>query len=63
MAESKATKASVNYRDGRGARICANCTKFRAPHGCLHVAGFIRRNAVCDRFVSASKHNWYGKKD
>jgi hypothetical protein len=63
MAEPKLSKASVNYRPGEGKRRCANCTKFRPPHTCLHVEGIINPGDLCDRFVSAFKRSWYDRKD
>lgn len=51
----KASKATANYRAGRDAKRCANCTMFRPPSSCISVTGEISPSALCNYFKAKPK--------
>jgi len=55
LQHGKLPKARVDYGKGHKLRHCALCTMFRAPNDCTLVAGDIRAEDVCDRFLRSTK--------
>ncbi len=51
LQNGKVSKISVLYGHGARHRNCGLCQMFHSPDSCTLVAGPIRADAVCDRFV------------
>ena len=51
LQHGKLAKSKVNYGPGVKSRNCGLCEMFRDPHDCTLVAGNVRAQDVCNRFM------------